>query len=291
MKRIKTGEQVFDFSNILFMLFILVIMAYPFWYVLCYSVSDPTQLKGGMIFYPKGLVFNAFRVCLSNPDIVSGAFISVSRTVIGAGAMIFITSMAAYALSKNELFGIKYLRILFIFTMYFSGGIIPTYMVVKALGLTGTFAVYVIPGLASVFNMILIRTYIESLPKSLEESALISGANEIIIFFRIIFPLCKPVIAAVALFASVGQWNAYIDTQLYNYKNSELYSLQYILFNYLAAYTPNREQAKQQVQMAAVPPQSIKMAITVITIVPIAFAYPFLQKYFVSGILIGSVKA
>jgi ABC-type sugar transport system, permease component len=266
-------------------------MAYPFWYVLTYSLSDTSRITGGMLFYPQGFSLDAFKVCLSNSDIVNGFYISVARAVIGAGSMIIVSSMAAYVLAKDDFMGIKGLRVFFLLTMYFSGGLIPTYLVMKMLGLTGTFAIYILPGMANVFNMILIRTYIESLPKSLEESATIDGANDISIFYKIILPLCIPVIAAVALFTCVGQWNSYIDTQIYNFRKPKLYPLQYILYNYMASFTPTKESAKQQANSMRVTPQSVKMAITIITIVPVAFVYPFLQKYFISGILIGAVKA
>lgn len=273
------------------MVIILVVMVYPFLYVFSYSISDTTKLTGAMIFYPHGFSLDAYRVCLSNSDILNGFFISTARSVLGAATMIIVSSMAAYILTKDNFIGIKGWRVFFLITMYVSGGLIPTYLVMKTLGLTNTFAVYILPGMANVFNMILIRTYIEDLPKSLEESATLEGANDIIICFKIILPLCIPVIAAVALFTSVGQWNSYIDTQIYNYKNPKLYPLQYILYNYMASFTPTRESAKQQAVTMKVTLQSVKMAITVITIVPVAFLYPILQRYFISGILVGAVKA
>lgn len=290
-KKLQTEDIIFNSVNTIFMILIIVIMAYPFWYVLCYSLSDSSRITGGMMVFPQGFSLNAYKACLSNSDILNGFYISVARVVFGSGSMIIVSSMAAYVLSKEDFMGIKVFRILFLATMYFSGGLIPSFLLMKALGLTGTFAVYILPGMASVFNMILIRTYIESLPKSLEESATLDGANDIITFFKIILPLCLPVIAAVSLFTAVGQWNAYIDTQIYNYKKPNLYPLQYILYNYMSAYTPTLEGAKQKAGTTAVTPQGVKMAITIITIVPVAFLYPFLQRYFVSGLLVGSVKA
>lgn len=291
MKKLKPADLLFDTVNTAFMIFIFISMLYPFWYVLSYSLSDSSLIKGGLMLFPQGFSLDAYRVCLSNSDIVNGFYISVSRSVIGAATMIIVSSMAAYVLTKDDFLHIKVLRIFFLMTMYFSGGLIPTYLVVKTLGLTGTFAVYILPGMANVFNMILIRTYIESLPKSLEESATIDGANDIFVFFKIILPLCIPVIAAVALFTFVGQWNSYIDAQIYNYKKPNLYPLQYILYNYLAAFTPTKEMAQQQAGTMKVTTQSVKMAITIITIVPVTLVYPILQRYFISGILIGAVKA
>jgi putative aldouronate transport system permease protein len=290
-RKLNAQDIIFNSVNTIFMVLIILIMAYPFWYVLCYSLSDSSLITGGMIFFPRGFSFDAYKVCLGNSDIVNGFIISIARVVLGSGSMIIVSSMAAYVLSKDDFMGIKFFRILFLATMYFSGGLIPSFLLMKSLGLTGTFAVYILPGMASVFNMILIRTYIESLPKSLEESATLDGANDITIFFKIILPLCLPVIAAVSLFTAVGQWNSYIDTQIYNYKQPNLYPLQYILYNYMSAYTPSLEAAKSKAGSITVTPQSVKMAITIITIVPVAFLYPFLQRYFVSGLLVGSVKA
>lgn len=291
MKKLKTSDIAFNSINTIFMIFIIAIMAYPFWYVLCYSLSESSRITGGILLFPKGFSLSAYRVCLSNSDIINGFYISTLRVVLGSGTMIIVSSMAAYVLSKEDLIGIKPLRIFFLATMYFSGGLIPTFLLMKNLGLTGTFAVYILPGMANVFNMILIRTYMEGLPKSLEESATLDGANDVLIFFKIILPLSIPVIAAVSLFTAVGQWNAYIDTQIYNYKNPDLYPLQYILYNYMSAYTPTLEAVKSKAGGNTATPQSVKMAITMITIVPVAFLYPFLQRYFVSGLLVGSVKA
>jgi putative aldouronate transport system permease protein len=290
-RKLKPQDIIFDSLNTIFMILIIIIMAYPFWYVLCYSLSDSSKITSGMMVLPKGFSLDAYKVCLQKSDIVNGFIISVLRVVLGSLSMIIVSSMAAYVLSKEELSGIKFFRMFFLATMYFSGGLIPTFLLMKSLGLTGTFAVYILPGMANVFNMILIRTYIEGLPRSLEESATLDGANDIVTFFKIVLPLCLPVIAAVTLFTAVGQWNAYIDTQIYNYKKPNLYPLQYILYNYMSAYTPSAEAAKSKAGAAIVTPQSVKMAITIITIVPVAFLYPFLQRYFVSGLLVGSVKA
>jgi putative aldouronate transport system permease protein len=164
-------------------------------------------------------------------------------------------------------------------------------MLNRALGLTGSFWVYILPGAVSVFNMILIKTYIESLPKELEESARIDGANDMYLFFRIVFPLSMPVLAAVSLFSGIGQWNAFVDTQFYNAMNPELFPLQYVLYNSLQSIT-SFEMYMQESQQVVVhlTPQSLKLAMTVLTVIPIMIAYPFLQKFFIKGLLIGSIK-
>ncbi|MDD2457877.1 MAG: carbohydrate ABC transporter permease [Eubacteriales bacterium] len=289
MKKYPLKEAPFDILNLTLMLIVLLGMMYPFWYVLVYSISDASSASSGLFLWPAKISFDSYVTILKSSDILNGLWISSLRAILGAFTMIVVSSMTAYAMSKDHLPGIKGIRKFILFSMYVSGGLIPTYMVIKGLGLTNTFAVYILPGMASVFNIILIRAYMENLPPSLEESAYIDGANDFQIFRSIVLPLSKPVIAAVSLYTAVGQWNSYIDTQIYNYRNPDLYPLQYILFNYLAAYTPSREAAKMHIM--TVTPYSMKMAITIVTILPILFVYPFLQRYFISGLLVGSVKA
>ncbi|OGO80864.1 MAG: hypothetical protein A2Y21_04180 [Clostridiales bacterium GWC2_40_7] len=286
----KIPDRLFDFANCIFMIIVFIIMFYPFLYVFEYSVSNPALLTGGLLIIPKGFTLSSYLVLLTRGDVLSGLTISIARTVMGPFGMLFVTAMAAYVITKDYLIGIKFFRKFFVFTMYVSGGIIPSYVLMKSLHLTNNFFVYILPVLLSAFNLILIKTYIEDLPKSLEESAIIDGANEATVFFRIIFPLCTPILAAVCLFAAIGQWNSFIDTQLYNSMNRNLYTLQYVLYNYLAAITLSLDQAKNNDKGLIATPESLKMAITAITMIPILIIYPFIQKYFISGLLIGAVK-
>jgi putative aldouronate transport system permease protein len=272
------------------MLLIGIVMIYPLWHVIMYSFSSSGEVGGGLLLFPRGFTLDAYKASFQNKEIMSGLLISVLRAVIGPAAMLVISSMAAYALSKNELIGIKFFRKFFLFSMYISAGLLPTYILIRNVGLTNNFWVYIIPAMANVFNIILIRAYIEGLPPSLEESAKMDGAGPVRSFFAIVFPLCVPILAAVVLYACVGQWNAYMDAQLYNFRNRELYPLQYILFNYMTASAPSKEAMSVQ-QKAVTTTQTLKMAITVISTVPILFVYPFLRKYFASGLLVGAVKA
>ena len=205
--------------------------------------------------------------------------------------MLFFNSMAAYVLTRNDLVGISFFRKYFIFTLYFSSGLIPAYVLMSYLNLKGTFLIYILPGAISVFNMVLIKTYIESLPKDLGEAAVVDGATDIQLFFKVIFPLCMPVYAAVVLFDCVNQWNAFMDVQIYNTMSTHLHSLQYVLYNMLNQFS-SMEQLKEagRAQIGMITPQTFKMAITVITVLPIACVYPFLQKYFIKGLLVGSIK-
>ncbi len=293
MKRKTASGLAFDLANHVLMVIVLGIMVLPFLYIISYSLSDPSRLEGGFVFVPAGLSFDAYKLAFQDPAIVKGIFISVARTLTGPALMLLVTSMAGYVLTRNELVGVRFLRKFFVFTLYFSSGLIPLYLVMNYLNLLGTFMVYILPAAVSVFNMILIKTYIEGMPKGLEEAAVMDGANEFVLFFRVIFPVCLPVLAAVTLFESVNQWNAFIDTQIYNTMSPNLFSLQYVLYNTLNSTTSNLELLKSQVSnhQNIATPQSLKMAITVITVLPIACVYPFLQRFFVKGIVLGSVKA
>ncbi|MDF2668105.1 MAG: sugar transporter permease [Paenibacillus sp.] len=285
------GELAFDIGNSLFMISILCVMIYPFLYIFNYSISNIAYVSGNPMLLPKGINFEAYKVAFSEPDILHGLFISVSRTLLGPLLMIAVTASAGYVVSRGDLMGGKWIRKYFFFTMYFSGGIIPSYMVVKGLHLTGTFLVYIIPSAIAVFNMILIKTYMEGLPRELEESAVIDGANDLQLFAKVMFPLSLPVIAAVTLFSTIGQWNAFGDTQLYNSMNQDLFPLQYILYNALQSISSSSlPDAQADARMAMITPHTLKMAMTMITVMPILFVYPLLQRFFIKGLLIGSIK-
>ncbi len=287
----KRRINAFDIINGLVMLLITVTMIYPFWYVLCYSLSDMGMTGGNqLLLWPRGFSLDSYQVAFSNATIVHGFLVSVARSVIGPFLMLVVSSMAAFAISKNELVGVRWIRRFLFFSMYVSAGLLPSYILIRTLGLTGTFWVYVLPGVANVFNIVLIRAYMATLPAGLEESAMIDGATYFKVFLRIVLPLCVPVIAAVTLYACVGQWNSYIDAQLYNYRNPELYPVQYILYNYIAVKAPTKE-ASAAAHGLITTAHSLRMSVTVITTIPILLVYPFLQKYFASGLLVGAIKA
>lgn len=285
------GSILFDIANFILMLLIFILMLYPFLYIVNFSLSDPAKIKTGLLLLPAGFTLDSYIACLSRQDVLRGLFISVSRSTVGPFCTILITSMAAFSLSRDYLPGARFFNKYFIFTLYFSGGLIPVYMLMKSLNLTGSFLVYILPLISNAFYFILIRTYIESISVSLEEAALIDGANYIQVFFKVILPVCTPVLAAVVLFACVIHWNSFIDNQLYNSMNRKLFTMQYVLYNYLySTQASSVEQAQRIASSLSTDTESIRMAITIITIVPILTVYPALQKYFVSGLLIGSVK-
>lgn len=290
MHKLSFGDRVFDFVNALIMIVLFVVMVFPFLHIINYSISDFTKVSGHFLLYPRGATLESYRAMFQNPNLLHSIFISVARTVVGTSIMVFFTSMAGYVVSRDDMLGIKYIRKFFVFTMYFSVGLIPMYLLIQKLGLTGTFWVYVIPGAVGVFNMILIKTYVESLPKELEDAAFIDGASDLYLFFRIIFPLSAPVVAAISLFSAIGQWNSFVDTQFYNAMNPELFPLSYVLYIALQSITSIEQFQLDQEAMRAVTPETLKMAMTVITVLPIMVVYPFLQKHFMKGMLIGSIK-
>ncbi|MFV0400231.1 MAG: carbohydrate ABC transporter permease [Oscillospiraceae bacterium] len=285
------GERVYDALVYLFMLVLLVVMIYPFLYIVNYSISSAGQISQPLLLWPQGVNFESYKLLFSDDSVFRAFFISVSRSVLGSAIMLLVTGTGAYAISRPNLIFGKFFRMFFLFTMYFSAGVIPTYILYKNLGLTNSFWVYIWPMAVVPFNMILIKTYIESLPRELEEAVLIDGGTEVDSYFRVILQMCLPVNAAVLMFSCINHWNSFIDTQLYNAMRPDLHTLQYVLYNTLAVQMQRSLEDAKNMVAGVVSSQSLKMAITVVTVVPIMCVYPFLRKYFVSGLLVGSVKA
>lgn len=277
-----------------FMVVFVIVTLYPIWNTLAVSFNDAIDsVRGGVHLWPRAFTLKNYETVFSNQNLKQAAFISVSRTVVGTVLQVFLTAMLAYVLSRKEFIFKKQLSFIYVLTMYIGGGMIPTYVLMKQLHLLNNFLVYILPGLVSAFNMIVIRTYMNGLPDSLVESAKIDGAGDFRIFIQIILPLCKPVLATVALFIAVGQWNSWFDSMLYCSANSSLTTLQYELMKMLSAAA--QQGGSGTVDMAKnagniVTPKAIRAAITIVTALPIVCLYPFLQRYFVSGLTIGGVK-
>ncbi|MCL6663737.1 carbohydrate ABC transporter permease [Paenibacillus sp. FSL H8-0317] len=276
------------------MLLVMVVTLYPFLNTIAVSFNNGLDtIRGGIYLWPREWTLQNYVSVFQNPNLTQAAFVSVARTVVGTVVQLFCTAMLAYVLSRKEYMFNKLVTTLFVMTMYFSGGLIPGYMLIKQVGLLNSFWVYIIPGLIGVFNMIVIRTYIQGLSEGLIESAKMDGAGDFRIFMRIVLPLSKPVLATVALFIAVGQWNSWFDSMLYTAGNRNLTTLQYELMKLLSSATSqggtvNVDSFKNVTNM--VTPVSIRAAITVVTAMPIVLLYPFLQKYFVTGLTIGGVK-
>lgn len=294
MRKKRKKIAVFDIVLTIIMCFIIVITLYPFLNVLAVSLNDATDtVKGGIYIWPREFTLENYKQVFSGSSKLPLAFFnSILRTVIGTVAGVIATAMVAYTISRRDFIFNKAVTLLFIITMYVSGGLIPEFLVVKNLGLINNFAVYILPGLISAFNVIVMRSFMDGLPEALYESAKIDGANDWTTFYKIVMPLCLPVIATIALFIAVGQWNSWFDTYLYARGNTSMTTLQYELMKIIDNASSNVDVNNPLLQNASKSnPQSIKMAITMVATVPILLVYPFVQKYFVTGMTLGAVKS
>ena len=288
-----TSDKVFTVFNTIIMVLFVVITLYPVLNTLAVAFNDGTDaLRGGIHIWPRMWTLNNFTTVLQKENLLTGAKISVLRTVLGTLFSLFLNAVLAFIISRKEFVFQRSLSLFWVITMYVNGGLIPVFLLYKALGLTNSFWVYVIPGAISCYNMLVIRTYMNnSIPNSLVESAQIDGAGYTTIFVKIISPLCKPVYATVALFCAVGQWNSWFDAMLYNPMSDKYTTLQYELMKLLSSVTNQGTSAEAMKNAAgAVTPTSVRAAATILTMLPIVCLYPFLQKYFVQGLTLGSVK-
>lgn len=288
-----TSDKVFTVFNTIIMVPFVVITLYPVLNTLAVAFNDGTDaLRGGIHIWPRMWTLNNFTTVLQKENLLTGAKISVLRTVLGTLFSLFLNTVLAFIISRKEFVFQRSLSLFWVITMYVNGGLIPVFLLYKALGLTNSFWVYVIPGAISCYNMLVIRTYMNnSIPNSLVESAQIDGAGYTTIFVKIISPLCKPVYATVALFSAVGQWNSWFDAMLYNRMSEKYTTLQYELMKLLSSVTNQGTSAEAMKNAAgAVTPTSVRAAATILTMLPIVCLYPFLQKYFVQGLTLGSVK-
>ena len=296
MKVKNRKDWLFPLVNGLFLILLVFITLYPVINTVAYSFNEGTDaVRGGVGLWPRKFSLDSYKSILSDTSVYRAAWISASKTVLITLLNLFWTSMLAYALSRKEFMLRKVFTLIMVLTMYINAGLIPNYLLIsKTLNLRNNYLVYIIPTMFSCFNMIVIRTYISNLPEALVESARIDGAGDFRIFWQIIFPLCKPVLATVALFVAVGSWNSWFDTYLYVGQKKELYTLQYLLKMKLATTQQSANAAKATAEaittLGQTTPVTIRCAITVIAAVPIIIVYPFLQKYFVTGIALGSVK-
>lgn len=294
--KIKKSKTDIAFEAVLYIIFAFVVFicAYPFYYLLICTISDNRLVALNQItLIPKGIHFTNYIDVLKLSRIRNAAALSIIKTVMGTATNMIISSYMAYFFSKEEIWHRKLFYRFTIITMYFTAGTVPIYLNIKMLGLMNTFWVHIIPHAFSVYNMILVKTYIESIPGSLEESAEIDGAGYMVRFFRIILPLSKPILATVGLFSAVGQWNNVFDTKLY-ITNSKLYSLQFVLFEYfeqIKSVQQSIEEAGGGAEAAAAAStMSVRLTLTAVTMIPIICVYPFVQKYYLKGIMLGAVK-
>ncbi|MDR9852279.1 carbohydrate ABC transporter permease [Paenibacillus sp. VCA1] len=282
--------SVFTVVNTLIMLLVAAVMLYPFVYMLAVSLSEDVYvMKGEISLWPKGLNFKMYELVLGDPKIWTSYRNTILYTVLGTAIAMLVTSMGAYALSRKDMTFHKGFTVLIVFTMFFGGGMIPTFLVVRSLGLVDTIWGMVLPGAVSTWNLILMRTFFSGIPKELEESGRMDGLNDIGIFFRIIVPLSKPVFATISLFYAVGIWNNFLYPLLY-LRSQELFPLQVLLRNLVLAGSVSSGQVTQIGGDNLVVEDSLKYATIMVSTLPILILYPFVQKYFVKGSMIGAVK-
>ncbi|WP_100405257.1 carbohydrate ABC transporter permease [Bacillus solitudinis] len=289
------SEKLFEMANFSFMVIVVIITLYPFLNVLAISLNESTDtVRGGIYVWPREWTLANYEVILKYENLLTGFVNSVLRTIIGTVLGVFVCSMVAYTLSRQDFQAKKFVSTVIVLTMFFSGGLIPTYMLMRDLQLINTFAIYILPLLVSAWNIIIIRSFMDGLPFALQESAKMDGANDFIIYWKIIMPICQPVLATIALFVAVMQWNMWFDTYIYNSGNPALTTLQYELMKILQSTSTSTGAEAVRGQGAdlinRVSPESVRMAITIVTVVPILIVYPFLQKYFVKGMTLGAVK-
>ncbi|KIL38878.1 sugar ABC transporter permease [Gordoniibacillus kamchatkensis] len=296
-KSTNSESVLFDIFLYAFMISVGIVTVYPFLNVLAISFNQAMDtVRGGIYLWPRIFTLDNYKEIFIYNNLIVAFKNSVLRTVLGTLLGVFSAAMVAYVLSRKDFIARKQISFVFVLTLYFSGGIIPVYMLIRDLHLMNTFWVYILPGLVNAWNIFVIRSYIDGLPISLQESAKIDGANDLAIFFRIILPLCKPVLATIALFIAVGQWNSWFDTFLYNSNSDDLTTLQYELMKILANTTAGASSADMARSgnpelTTRVSPESIRASITIVATLPILVVYPFLQKYFVQGLTLGAVKS
>ena len=294
-KKRTPGELVFDIMLYVAFGMFTIACIFPFYYIFINTISDNNLVATGRItILPKGIHLENYKNVLQLDTIPSAAFISLGRTVLGTLVTVIAASFPAYAFTRKEYWHRKLFYRFVIITMYFNAGIIPIFLTYKTLHIYDTFWVYILPCIVTPFNLILCKTYIESLPASLEESAEIDGAGYLTRYTKIILPLSKPILATITIFSAVGQWNNFMDTVLY-VRSSGLFTLQYVLYDYLNRANDVIELMRNDPSMAEnassiLTPVTIKYTICIVTVLPILIVYPIFQKYFVKGIMIGAVK-
>ena len=293
IKKRTLGEHIFDVCNVVIMLLLLFVTVYPIYYVLICSFSDSGELLGnrGMLWYPLGFQLNAYKSVFSNPNILTGYRTTLFVVVLGTLLSVTLTAIGAFLITRKNFAIKKGLAYMMTFTMFFNGGMIPTYIVVyQMLHLGNSLWALILPGVISVYNLLIMKSNFESIPDSLEEAAKIDGANDITVLVRIILPLSIPIIAVMFLFYGVGYWNAWFNAMLY-IRDKAKYPLQLILREILLINdTSSMSGAGGNVGDQYMLGESIKYATIVVATLPILLVYPFIQKYFVKGIMVGAVK-
>ncbi|MFC4099849.1 carbohydrate ABC transporter permease [Paenibacillus xanthanilyticus] len=290
-KRQTVSETVFEVVNAMIMLLICFLMLYPIWYVIINAFNDGEDaMRGGIYWWPREFSLSSFHAVFRSEGIMTAMGITVAKTLIGVPVHVFFTAMVAYAFSRKELVGRKLYMLIGTITMFFGGGLIPYYLLIRDLHLLDNFLVYIIPAAFSFFDLIIFLSFFREIPAGLEEAAKIDGANDFKIFYKVILFVSLPVVATIALFHGVYQWNDYFTGMIYM-NDQNLQPIQTYLYRVVAQSSSNQMLAAMPSGVSvSVTSQSLKLATMVVTTAPIVVVYPFLQKYFVKGFMIGSIK-
>lgn len=297
-KKLSFGDIIFNICNYGVFAIFTISCIFPFYYIFINTISKRSEVIAGRVtLYPKGFNLQNYVDILKLDTMFDAFAVSLGRTILGTALMVLATGLIGYLVTKQEMWNRKIWYRFIVITMYFNAGIIPWYMNMSMLGLTGTFAAYIIPGIVAPYNIILVKTYIESIPAELEESAFMDGAGFLTVFWKIIWPLSKPILATIAIFGAVGHWNSFTDSLILMQNEPKLFTLQHLLYNYLNSGT-NIEgimNGGSSTQMAGamdnmLNAKVIKYTVSMVTIIPILLVYPFMQRYFEKGIMLGAVK-
>ncbi|MCM3747018.1 carbohydrate ABC transporter permease [Paenibacillus pasadenensis] len=295
MSSTRFGSRAFDIFNVLVMIAVVIVTLGPFWFTIVGSLNNGLDyLRGGVYFWPREFTWANYRAVLVDSTIYQAFMVTGFRTIVGTLIHVLFTSLIAYGMSRTYLIGRNFYMAVIMFTMFFGGGLIPTYILYKDLGLLNTVWVYIVPGMFSVWDMIIIMSFMRTIPDALLESARMDGAGEYRLFLQFILPLSKPVLAAITLFNGVYHWNSYFDAMMFTTKDSlqtvQLFLMRMVTSADFAQGVNASALANIPSQAMKISPETMKLAMMMVVSIPIILIYPFLQKYFVKGIMIGSIK-
>lgn len=282
------GSKIFDVVNYIILAFVGFIMLYPMWYVLVVSMSSAKYISlGEVTFFPKGITFEAYKRVFDSKNIWVGYRNTILYTVVGTAINLAMTALCAYPLSRKDFYGRKTMTVLITITMFISGGLIPLYLIINKIHLMNTMWAVILPSAISTYNMIIMRTSFQSIPDALVESAYLDGANDVVIFWKIILPLSKAIIATMVLFYSVSHWNSYFPAMLY-LNSKSMYPVQVIMRDIIIG--SDMSEAGDTSALSMVSTINYRYAVIIISLIPILLVYPFIQKYFTKGVMVGAVK-
>lgn len=297
--RTRVGDIIFDIFNHLFFIVFTLSCIFPFYYLFINTISDNDLVRRGVInLFPVGIHFKNYLSLTEVSELTQALKISVLRTLIGTALMVLASGLVGFLVTKKEMWGRSFWYRFIVVTMYFNAGLIPWFLNMSMMGLTDNFLGYIIPGIVAPYNIILVKTYIESIPAELEESAYIDGATYMMVFRKIIWPLSKPILATIAIFGAVGHWNSLQDSLILMQNKAELHTLQHRLYIYLtqanslqAIMTSGQTGGISAATQAALLDSKItKWTVSMVSVIPILCVYPFMQRYFESGMMLGAVK-